>query len=256
MGVASENQSTANTESHRRADESRVVTEDSAWKSLYRVGGTCALIIAVLLACEIIVFAVWPQPSTVIGHFTLFRSNWLVGLLDLDLLGMVAYVLFVPVILALYLALRRANEAFMAIATALFFVGISVFFATNTAFSLLSISDQYAAATTEAERSMFLAAGQAMLTTFNVGAFQMSYVIVSAAWLMISAVMLRSSVFGGVAAYSGILAGATAIGAVALEHTPVIGGLFALLISVYFAAILFLAIWVVLTGRRLFQLGS
>ena len=230
-------------------------TADSAWKSLYRVGGTCALIIAVLLVCEIIVFAVWPQPSTVIGYFTLFRGNWLVGLLDLDLLGMVAYVLFVPVILALYVALRRANEAFMAIATALFFVGISVFFATNTAFSMLSLSDQYAAATTDAQRSMFLAAGQAMLTTFNVGAFQVSYVIVSAAWLMISAVMLRSSVFGRVAAYSGILAGATAIGAVALEHTPVIGGLFALLVSVYFTAIVFLAIWVVLTGRKLYQLG-
>jgi hypothetical protein len=125
-------------------------TTDSVWKNLYKVGGVAALIIAVLLVCEIIVFAVWPQPSTVIGYFTLFRSNWLVGLLDLDLLGMVAYVLFVPVILAFYVALRRANEAFMAIATALFFVGISVFFATNTAFSMLSLSGEYAAATTDA----------------------------------------------------------------------------------------------------------
>ncbi len=228
---------------------------DSGWKGLYRIGGTAALIIAVLLVCEIIIFTVWPQPSTVIGYFTLFRGNWLVGLLDLDLLGMVGYVLFVPVILAIYVALRRVNEAFMAIATALFFVGISVYFATNTAFSLLSLSDQYAAATTEAERSMFLAAGQAMLTTFNVGAFQVSYVIVSAAWLMISVVMLRSRVFGRVAACSGILTGATAIGAVALEHTPVIGDIFVLLLSVYFAAIVFLVIWVVLIGRRLFQLG-
>lgn len=230
-------------------------TADSGWKDLYRVGGTCALIIAVLLVCEIIIFSIWPQPSTVIGYFTLFRGNWLVGLLDLDLLGMVGYVLFVPVILAFYVALRRVNEAFMAIATALFFVGISAYFATNTAFSLLSLSDQYAAATTEAERSMFLAAGQAMLTTFNVGAFQVSYVIVSAAWLMISVVMLRSRVFGRVAACSGILTGATAIGAVALEHTPVIGDIFVLLLSVYFAAIVFLVIWVVLTGRKLYQLG-
>jgi hypothetical protein len=230
-------------------------TADSGWKGLYRVGGAAALIIAVLLVCEIIIFTVWPQPSTVIGYFTLFRGNWLIGLLDLDLLGMVGYVLFIPVILAIYVALRRVNEAFMAIATALFFVGISAYFATNTAFSMLSLSDQYAAATTEAERSMFLAAGQAMLTTFNVGAFQVSYVIVSAAWLMISVVMLRSRVFGRVAAYSGILAGATAIGALALEHTRVIGDLFVLLISMYFAAIVFLAIWVVLTGRKLYQLG-
>jgi hypothetical protein len=107
-------------------------TADSHLRGLYRVGGMTGLIIAVFLVCEIIMFAVWPQPSTVTGYFTLFRSNWLIGLLDLDLLGMVAYVLFVPVILALYVALRRANEAIMAIATALFYVGISVFFATNT----------------------------------------------------------------------------------------------------------------------------
>jgi len=230
-------------------------TSDSRWKGLYKVGGVATLIIAVLLVGEIIIFAVWPQPGTVIDYFTLFRSNWLVGLLDFDFLGMIAYILFVPVILALYVALRQANEAFMAIAVALFFVGITVFFATNTAFSMLSLSGEYAVATTDAQRSMFLAAGQALLTTFNIGAFQVSYVIVSAAWLMISAVMLRSNVFGRVAACSGILAGVTAIGAVALEHTPVIGGLFALLLSMYFAAIVFLAIWVILTGRRLYQLG-
>ncbi len=231
-------------------------TADCRWKGLYKIGGVAALIIAGLLACEIVVFSVWPQPTTVLGYFTLFRSNWLVGLLDLDLLGIVAYILFVPVILALYVALRQWNEAIMAIATALFFVGISAFFATNTAFSMFSLSGQYAAATTDVERSMFLAAGQAMFTSFNIGAFQVSYVIVSGAWLMISAVMLRTGVFGRVAAHSGVLAGATALGAVALEHTPVIGSLFALLVAVYFAAIVFLGIWVVLTGRRLYQLGT
>jgi hypothetical protein len=231
-----------------------VETADSHWKGLYKAGGVAALIIAVLLLCEIIVFSVWPQPDTVMGYFELFHDNWLVGLLDLDLLGMAAYILFVPVILALYIALRRTSESFMAIATALFFVGISVFFATNTAFSLLYLSNRYAAATTETQRSMFLAAGQALLTLFNVGAFQVSYVIVSAAWLIISVVMLKSSIFGRVTAYVGILASATAIGAVALEHTPVIGGLLALIISLYFAAIVFLAIWVILIARRLFRL--
>jgi len=229
-------------------------TADSRWKGLYKVGGVAALIIAVLLLCEIIVFSVWPQPNTVMGYFELFQENWLVGLLDLDLLGMVAYVLFVPVILALYIALRRASESFMAIGMVLFFVGISVFFATNTAFSMLSLSNQYAAAITDAERSMFLAAGQATLTTFTVGAFQVSYIIVSGAWLMIAAVMLRSSIFSRATASSGILAGATGIGAVVIEHTPVIGDIFPLLVALYFAAIVFLAIWVVLIARRFFQL--
>ncbi len=225
------------------------------WRGLYRAGGTAALIVVVLLACEIAVFTIWPQPTTATGYFRLFQRNWLIGLLDLDLLGMIAYVLFVPVVFALYVALRRHGESLMAVATALFFVGISTFFATNTAFSMLSLSSQHAAAETEAQRSTFLAAGEAMLTSFNVGAFQVSYVIVSTAWLMIAVVMLRSCVFSRATAYSGILTGATAIGAVALEHTPGVGGIFALVVAVYFAAIVFQALWVVLTGRKLHRLG-
>jgi hypothetical protein len=229
---------------------------DTSWSGLYKAGGAAAPVIAVLLVGEIIVFTVWPQPNTVIDYFTLFHDNWLVGLLDLDLLGMVAYLLFIPLILAIHVALMRSSESTMLVATVLFFVGISAFFATNTAFPMLSLADQYAAATTDAQRAMFLAAGQAMLTMFNVNAFQVSYVIVSGAWLMMSAVMLRSSIFGRVTAISGILAGATAVGALALERLPVIGGFLPLLIALYFAAIVFLALWVVLTGRRLYRLGT
>ena len=80
------------------------------------------------------------------------------------------------------------------------------------------------------------------------------YVLNAIALLIFSVVMLRSSIFSRATASSGILAGATGIGAVALEHTPVIGGVFPLLVALYFAAIVFLVIWVVLAGRRLFQL--
>jgi len=59
-------------------------TADSSWKGLYRVGGTAALIIVVLYTIQIIVFvASGPPPSTLIGWFTLFQNNRLVGLLDL-----------------------------------------------------------------------------------------------------------------------------------------------------------------------------
>jgi len=54
--------------------------------------------------------------------------------------------------------------------------------------------------------------------------------------------MLRNDVFGRVAAHSGVLAGATALGVMALEHTPVIGSIFALLVTMYFAAIVFLVL--------------
>jgi hypothetical protein len=100
---------------------------------------------------------------------------------------------------------------------------------------------------------MFLAAGQAMFTLFNENAFLVSYVLVSAAWTMIAGVMLRSQVFSRTTGYAGILAGAAGIVAVVLEHILMREALF-VAISLYFVAIVFLFIWVVLTGRRLYQL--
>jgi hypothetical protein len=161
---------------------------------------------------------------------------------------MVAYVLFIPTILSLYVALRRSAEAVMAVAVALFLVGIADFFATNTAFPVLALSQQYAAATTDAERSAALGAGQAMFALFNENAFLVSYVIVSAAWTMIGAVMLRGRTFGRLSAYTGILAGAMGIVAVILEHISEV--LVPAAIPLYFAAIVFLLAWVVLVGRR------
>ncbi len=134
-------------------------TADSPWKGLYKVGGAVALTTLVLIPTQIIIFIAWPTPSTVDGYFTLFQNNWLLGLLNLDLLYMLTTVLMGLVILALYAALRRASQSYMAIALTLGLVATAVYFASNTAFEMLSLSNQYAAATTDAQRSVFLAAG-------------------------------------------------------------------------------------------------
>lgn len=219
---------------------------DSRWKGLYKVGGVAALIIVVLIPIQAIVFIAWPPPSTVIGYFTLFQNNKLLGLLDLDLLLIVDQALAIPILLALYIALRRASESFMAIATTLALVGIAAYFASNTAFNMLSLSDQYAAATTDAQRAMFLAAGQAMLAIYNGTAFHMSYIIGSVAIIIISAVMLRSNIFSKVTAYAGILAGVIGFGL----YVPTIG----IFISLF--SVVGLWIWYILIARRLFQLGQ
>jgi hypothetical protein len=229
---------------------------DTRWYGLYRLGGVAALLIAVLLAGEVVIYARYPRPETALEHFELFQDNWLVGLLTLDLLGMLAYLLFIPTMLALYVTLRHISEAVMAVAAVLFFLGVAGFFATNTAFSVLALSDQYAETTSDAERAMTLAAGQAMFTLFNESAFLVSYVMVSAAWLMISVVMLRSTVFSRKTSLAGILAGAAGVAAVVLEHVSTMDAMLALAIALYFAAIVFLFIWVVLAGWRLYQLGT
>lgn len=228
--------------------------EHQRWRGLYTLGGVAALLVAPLLIGEVAVYAVLPRPTTALEHFALFQNNWLAGLLTLDLLGMIAYLLFIPTMLALYAALRSTGEAVAAVALVLFLVGIADFFATNTAFPVLKLSNQYAAASTEAERAITLSAGQAMFTLFNENAFLTSYVMVSAAWTMIAGAMLRSDYFDPITAWAGILAGTAGIIAVVLEHVS--DALVSVSIGVYFAAIVFLFVWVILLGQRLYQLGA
>lgn len=226
---------------------------DSRWAGLYKVGGVSALIIAVLLIGEVFVYSVGPSPVTPMEHIELFRNRPLAGLLHFDLLGMIAYLFFIPLIIALGIVLRRTSASIMLIGSVLFFVGIAVFFSTNTAFSLLSLSKQYTAAATETERMMLLAACQPMITLFNVNAFMVSYIIVSASWIIIGWGMRRLYLFKGFTALAGIVAGTAGIIAEVLENSSPV--LRTVAIAVYFAAIVFLFIWVLLSGIRLFKLG-
>jgi hypothetical protein len=226
-------------------DESNTETADSDWKGLYRVGGTAALIMAVFIPIQIIIFVAWPPPSSVIGWFTLFQNNRLLGLLDMDLLLIVDQVLIGLVLLALYVALRRASQSWMAIALAAGLVAIAAYFASATAFDMLSLSDQYVAATTEAQRSMFLAAGQAMLAIYQGTAFDVSYVLEGVALLIIAVVMLRSTLFSKKTAYVGILMGVMSL-------VPPTAGTIGLLFSL--GSLAPLEIWDILIARRLLQL--
>jgi hypothetical protein len=226
-----------------------------AYKSLYKVGGTAAFIVIVLTLSEIVAFIFYPQPSTVSGWFALFQSNWLIGLVDFWGLEVPMYIMFILVFLALYVALKGANEGLMAIALVLALLGIGIFFATNNPFTMLSLSNQYAAAMTDAQRETFLAAGQAVLANTSqraVGGFNMGLFLVSVAGLIVSSVMSQSNTFSKTTAYVGILAYALSL-ADYLRQALTASEVVALLVILPGA--LFLIIWFLLVGCRLYQLG-
>ncbi len=234
-------------------------TLDSAWKSLYIIGGAAALTAAIIfrrwLGAEVTLFSGQEPPSTTVGWFTLLQSNRLLGLTFLDVFDIVNYALVGLIFLALYAALRRANRSYMTLATMLAFVGIAVYLASNQAFAILSLSDQYAAATTDAQRAMFVAAGQTLLTmnSFNQGGtgIRLSFLLVTLAGLIISMVMLRSSIFGRVTAYVGILANVFGLGAfITLALAP------PMTFIPLSASAPFLLIWYILVGLRLLQLAN
>jgi len=229
-------------------------TADSKWKSLYQAGGAGALIVGTLLLIETIAYIATSAPSLAdaAGWFNLFHNNRFVGLVDFGILELYALVLFVPVFLALYAVLRRASESYMAIAAILAFIGIAVNFATSKLFSLLTLSDLYAAAATEAIKSQFLAAGQATLAVGALGGISGSVeggIPLAVAGLIISIIMLRSNILGRAVGYVGVLA--NGIGLVMYINAaagPAMAG------SPFFGAFFLLSvIWFILIGRTLLR---
>jgi len=223
-----------------------VETTDSRWGWLFKIGGAAALFGVAIIPIQLIVFIAWGQPETALGWFNLFEDNKLAGLLAFELLLIVSTALGIATTLALYVALRRVNESLMAVAVALGLVEAVAFIVARPAFEMLYLSEGYAAATTDAQRAMFLAAGEAMLATFHGTAFHLAINLFSIYFLVVSIVMLQSHIFGRVTAYMGILA---AMFNWAL-YVPEIG-IFLSILSI----IPFWAIWLILVARRLFRLA-
>jgi hypothetical protein len=190
------------------------------------------------------------QTVTIIDWFTLFQNHGFLGLRNLGLVNVIAAALLAPTFLAIYSALRREHEAFGALGTIVFFVGLGVYIANNRGFAMLSLSGQYASATTEAQRSLLAAAGQAMLAE---GQTRAGIPLIEFAGLVISLVMLKGKVFSKATAFAGILGNVLMmvleIILTILRRLPVAGFAIACLAG------LAIMVWYLLVGRRLLQLG-
>jgi len=179
-------------------------------KNIFIIGGTAALF-TVLVALSETVITFLPggskQVETVIDWFTQLQNNWFMGLRNLGLLNIIMFVLGIPVYFALYTVHRKVNKEFGALAMIVSFIGVAVFFATNRAFSMLELSGQYAQAVTDAQRSIFAAAGQAMLSvgrSHSLGTF-IGFFLGEIAGILMSFVMLKGKIFGKATALIGII---------------------------------------------------
>lgn len=219
---------------------------DPTWNSLYRVGGAAALFGVAMIPVQFIVFMTWSPPNAIAGWFALFQSNKLAGLLAFEGLFVLNSVFGIATTLALYVALRRVNESWMAIALALGLVETIAFIMARPAIEMLYLSDQYAGATTEAQRILFLAAGETLWATFHGTAFHVGYNIFSVYFLIVPLVMLRSNLFSKGTAYVGLVAALLNWGL----YVPVLGLVLSML------SVVPLATWNILIARKLFQLGQ
>ena len=221
---------------------------DPAWKSLYKVAGAAALIMIAITLTQVVVFAVSTPPyeGTAVDWFALFQKNALLGLLGFEVLLIVYMGLSTLVSLALFVALRRTSPTLTAIFLVLSLIGSIAFISSRPALEMLSLSNQYAAATSDAQRAAFLAAGEAIVAVFRGTAYLASYLLGSITGLIIGAVMLRSGIFGRAIPYLRISSSVLDFGI----FVPTVGFFISLL------SVVCLLLFNILIGRRLIQLGS
>ncbi len=191
------------------APMAEVKTADTRWKSLYRAGSIAAL---TQLACTLFMFvvlsALGAEPTTAAEYFSVLQQNRLVGLLRLDFASLINVLLYAVTAFGIYAALKRKHEVYAALATALIFLGIALAVSVHSAFSMIYLSDQYAAATTSAQKDQLLIAAQMMIASdwwHSTGGI-LAGVFMQGGMALMSCIMLRGRVFSKATAYTGILA--------------------------------------------------
>ena len=220
--------------------------DESVWRPLYKVGGFAAVAMLLLLPVAMFAFMVAPPPEDAASAFALFQRDKLLGLLSLDLVYMFEIFLAGVVLLVVSVALRRASPSFLTIAAFLNVTATAIYFASNPAFEMLTLSKHHASATTDAQRAIFLSAGESMLATYTGTAYNVSYVMAGLAGLVVALVMFRSDVFSRTTAYLGVMMGVLAL------IPPTIGTVGLVAAFLYLVP---LVVWSILVARRLLLLG-
>jgi hypothetical protein len=231
-------------------------------RGLFKIGGVAALTIAVMyliaMAVYIPAYRAGPPPGSINEWFSLFERDRLTGLFSLGLADIVIMLLWVPLAVALYTALKQIGRMWLTILMPLVFIGIAVYLATNIAFSMLTLSIQYEAAASETQKSLILGAGQALIAISQGTGAYFGMPLVWFASLIISMVMLKSSSFDPVVAIVGMVGfGLLLVGVPFASYTTtgtMTTAVTAIVAVSYIGGGLLSLIWYVLVGLRFFGL--
>lgn len=223
--------------------------------SLYRVGGLAALAAVAVALVQVGVEVVGvgllgiPVPADVAGWFELATERRWLAIAELTTLQILVFVLLVPVLLALAVALYRSRPTAVLIATVAGLVGIAVYLASNTSLSLISLADQYAAAGTDSQRSSLLAAGRALFAAYEGTGLHAGSGLMMLAVAALSVAMLRGRLFGRATAIAGLVAAVVSSGYYLAVGVP------ELRFPLIELGAAFLLVWLGLVGLRLLTIG-
>ena len=163
-------------------------------QTIYWLGGViCAVFIIYSLAEMVIMFGIGIPPETIIETFSMLNENKFIGLLRLEILTVFTIPLYYVLFYSIYIALKNHNGDSLLVSTILVFAGVTLFLATPSVFSYLHLSDKYALATSELEKTQLLSAGEAIMASdmwHGTGA-RIGGILMQLGALIISMIMLK-----------------------------------------------------------------
>ncbi len=243
----------------------------SAWKPLYLAGAIAALLAVFVfrrnLSAELLGLRQLglhgfgleavpaAMPADAANWLGLFERNPFIGLVLMNVFDLVEYTLVGVMFLALGAALRGTRRNAALVASVCGWAGILVYFASNQAFAMLSLSRQFAGAASDGQRTILLSAGTALLAINNPGSLTQGtgiyicMLLVPLAGLILSIAMLKDRIFNRATAVTGILANAFILG-----YFPFLAFAPSLLVLPYVLSAPLRVVWYFLVALKLFQL--
>ncbi|WP_129677071.1 hypothetical protein [Candidatus Chloroploca sp. Khr17] len=224
-------------------------TFDPRYQSLYRLGGSASILIAVFIVLAIGAYFIWPyraHETTIQAIFDLLQTDRLGTLIALDVsmlaIGPISMLLY----LALYAALRQVDEAVALLALALNLLAVSLIIVCRPLVELVMLSDHYAIAVDATEQMRLLAAGEVLRAQLDGTAWVMQSAFLMIAGLLNSSLMLRAPFFSQATAWLGIVISALGLG----FFLPTLGPLFLFINTIGSVP------WCLLVARYLFNIAQ
>lgn len=239
------------------AQSAAAKSADPCWGGLFKAGGVAPFVTMAVYLTEMFAIILGGMsgeayPVTASDWVSLFQRNRIVALLYLNALDVFSISILGIMFLALYVALKRFDESYAAMAAFFAFLGVAIFVSARADMgaTVLALSDQYAAATTQAQMEQLLATAQVLNSLGHATPETLGFFFMAIGGLIFSIVILRSSTFNRAIAYVGILGGAmTVFHRLSMFILPSIAG-----VLMPLSGLLWL-IWWILAGLRLIRLG-
>ena len=189
-------------------------TVDPDGKWIYRVGGLSALVLGIgyLLTFPVITYAGGFPPPGIEARLAFFAEH-AAGWWAITGLLIFTDLLYVPVFLALYQALKGINKYLMLLALACegLFVALDLAVTWTAYSSLIILGGNYAAATSDAQRAIVVAAAGYPSTINDSPLLGIYAIFIPALGLLLASLVMRKGTFNKALAYLGVVAGISGI---------------------------------------------